>query len=92
MRELRNLIETLALLVDDDTVDAEHIRRCPAQPGAPAPRSDVAGRGFKVAVEDYERQILVGAIRDAGGVKAEAARRLKLDPGQMKYLVRKYDL
>ena len=92
VRELRNLIETLALLVDDDTVDAEHIRRCPAQPGAPAPRSDMTGRGFKVAVEDYERQILVGAIRDAGGVKAEAARRLKLDPGQMKYLVRKYDL
>jgi transcriptional regulator with GAF, ATPase, and Fis domain len=43
-------------------------------------------------VEEFERKLLSDAIRDAGGVKAEAARRLGLDGNQIKYLCRKYGM
>jgi two-component system C4-dicarboxylate transport response regulator DctD len=51
-----------------------------------------ASKHFSKAVEEFERKLLADAIRDAGGVKAEAARRLGLDGNQIKYLCRKYGL
>jgi transcriptional regulator with GAF, ATPase, and Fis domain len=53
---------------------------------------DVPARGFAEAVEQFERRLLSDAIGSAGGVKAEAARRLGLDANQMKYLSKKYGL
>ncbi len=52
----------------------------------------IARPGFAAAVEDFERTLLSDAIAAAGGVKAEAARRLGLDANQIKYLCRKYGL
>ena len=49
-------------------------------------------KSFAAAVEDFERGLLSEAIAAAGGVKAEAARRLGLDANQIKYLCRKYGL
>jgi len=92
VRELRNLIETAALVCDGETIGAEHLKRIPFRGRAEQARAGINGEGFKAAVEAYERQVLEEAIRAAGGVKAKAARALELDPGQMKYLVRKYDL
>lgn len=50
------------------------------------------GVSFEKAVEDFERRLLTDAIAQAGGVKAEAARRLGLDANQIKYLCRKYGI
>jgi transcriptional regulator with GAF, ATPase, and Fis domain len=47
---------------------------------------------FEAAVADFQRRILTEAIAAAGGVKAEAARRLGLDANQIKYLCRKFGL
>ena len=58
-------------------------RRAPPRP---------APKGFAAAVEDFERRLLAEAIAAAGGVKAEAARRLGLDANQIKYLCRKFGL
>jgi transcriptional regulator with GAF, ATPase, and Fis domain len=49
-------------------------------------------RSYAAAVEEFERRLLREAIAAAGGVKAEAARRLGLDANQIKYLCRKFDL
>jgi len=92
VRELRNVIETAALVVDGDTIDDVHVERSVLRPSSDACGPDANGLGFKVAVESYERGVLAKAIRAAGGVKAQAARSLKLEPSQMKYLVRKYHL
>ena len=51
-----------------------------------------APKAFAEAVEEFERRLLSDAIAAAGGVKAEAARRLGLDANQIKYLCRKYGL
>ena len=92
VRELRNTIETAALLADGETIEAQDIDRLPvrAAPGVHGPGLD--GTGLKAAVESFERQVLLEAIRSAGGVKARAAEKLRLDPSQMKYLVRKHGL
>jgi len=92
VRELRNTIETAALLVDGDTIEGEDIDRLPARTAPAALAAGIDGAGFKAAVESFERQVLLDAIRSAGGVKARAAEKLKLDPSQMKYLVRKHGL
>ncbi len=92
VRELQHVIETLVLFSDTPEIGEEELPRAlregsggPVAPGgAPA--------DFAAAVEDFERRTLANAIAAAGGVKAEAARRLGLDPNQIKYLCRKYNL
>ena len=92
MRELKHVVEMLVLFSESEVIREEELPRvlrttaASAMPGADAPAS------FAGAVEEFERRILSEAIAAAGGVKAEAARRLKLEPNQIKYLCRKYSL
>jgi two-component system, NtrC family, nitrogen regulation response regulator NtrX len=82
VRELANAVERLAILHAGVEITAEHIREIlphtshaadpVAQPAAPdVPLSD--------AVDEYERLLIVRALRRAGGNIAEAARRLHTD-------------
>ena len=61
-------------------------------PAGPSGGGGAPTKGFSAAVEEFERRTLTEAIAAAGGVKAEAARRLGLDSNQIKYLCRKYGL
>lgn len=89
VRELEHAIENIVLFSEGDRIGEEDLprvlRASPAEKPAGSPH-------FAKAVEEFERKLLSGAIRDAGGVKAEAARRLGLDGNQIKYLCRKYGL
>jgi len=90
VRELAHAIEMLVLFSDAEEIGLEDLPRAlridrTADPGAPP-------KPFAEAVEDYERKLLSEAIAAAGGVKAEAARKLGLDANQIKYLCRKYGL
>jgi DNA-binding NtrC family response regulator len=91
VRELQHAIEALVLFSDEEEIGEEDLPRAlrstRALPGPEAP-----AESFAAAVAAYERRLLSEAIAAAGGVKAEAARRLKLDANQIKYLCRKYDL
>jgi DNA-binding NtrC family response regulator len=92
VRELLNLVETLMLVVDGETIDRQDL---PAgsgrESGTPSLERAMAA-GFKQAVLDFEKKILEEAIARAGGAKGRAARDLRLDAGQMKYLTRKHHL
>jgi transcriptional regulator with GAF, ATPase, and Fis domain len=98
VRELQHVIEMLVLFSDAEVIDEADLPRALRRPTAAAsPASGPASastspRGFAAAVEDFERTLLKDAIAAAGGVKAEAARRLGLDANQIKYLCRKYGL
>jgi DNA-binding NtrC family response regulator len=89
VRELEHVVENLVLFSEGDRIGEEDLprvlRALPAEKPAVSPH-------FAKAVEDFERGLLSDAIRDSGGVKAEAARRLGLDGNQIKYLCRKYGL
>ena len=92
VRELLNLVETLMLVVDGDTIDRKDLPVGSARDSGTPSLDRALAAGFKQAVLDFEKKILQEAISRAGGAKGRAARELKLDAGQMKYLTRKHDL
>ncbi|HEY6146569.1 MAG TPA: sigma-54 dependent transcriptional regulator, partial [Thermoanaerobaculia bacterium] len=91
VRELEHVVEMLVLFCDGETIGEEDLPRVlrSPPPSAAAPDGPLP---FAKAVEAFERKLLADAIEQAGGVKAEAARRLGLDANQIKYLCRKYAL
>jgi DNA-binding NtrC family response regulator len=94
VRELQHVIEMLVLFADGEVIDEADLPRALRRPSPPASVAAAPGpgKGFAAAVEDFEKTILKDAIAAAGGVKAEAARRLGLDANQIKYLCRKFGL
>src|SRR5262249_39743253 len=90
VRELEHVIEMMVLFTDGDTITEEDLPRPFRKAPASAPRAE--GLSFAEAVAEFEKRLLSEAITQAGGVKAEAARRLGLDANQIKYLSRKYGL
>ena len=104
VRELLNLVETVALLSDGETIEFANLPPAAVAGRSPGSASPPPGGGgsvaggdgapveLKAALHAYERRLLVEAIERSRGVKAQAARELGLDPSQMKYLVRKHGL
>jgi two-component system response regulator PilR (NtrC family) len=96
VRELQNVIQTLILRSDGETITAadlpsqllelstEEVRRF-------AHASETA-IDLPAAVERFELQMLQLALTRAGGVKIEAARLLGIDKNRMMYLCRKHSL
>jgi DNA-binding NtrC family response regulator len=92
VRELEHVIEMLVLFSDTQEIGEEDLPRV-LRAGSAAPAAAASkGLPFSEAVEDFEKRLLRDAIESAGGIKAEAARRLGLDSNQIKYLCRKYGL
>jgi len=91
VRELEHVIEMLVLFSDGETIGEDDLPRVlrRATTEVPKPQGPLS---FAKAVEEFERKLLADAIAEAGGIKAEAARRLGLDGNQIKYLCRKYRL
>jgi DNA-binding NtrC family response regulator len=95
VRELEHVIEMLVLFSDADEIgeeDLPRVLRGSASGGPAGGATSDASLPFAQAVEQFERRLLSDAIAQAGGVKAEAARKLGLDANQIKYLCRKYGI
>jgi DNA-binding NtrC family response regulator len=91
VRELEHAIEALVLFSESEVIGPEDLPRAlRTRPSSAAVTKTAVS--FSDAVSDFERKLLADAIAQAGGIKAEAARRLGLDPNQIKYLCRKYGL
>jgi DNA-binding NtrC family response regulator len=92
VRELEHAVEMLVLFADGEEVGTEDLPRA-LRSGAGVGAAETTPAGsFDEAVKSFEKGLLSRAIAAAGGVKAEAGRRLGLDANQMKYLCRKYGL
>ena len=99
VREMEHLVEMLTLMVEDDEVRAEHlpgvIGAAPPDSGLPpagSPAAPSPGAPLPQIVAQFERSLVAQALSRAGGVKTRAAKALGIDPGQLKYLCRKYQL
>jgi DNA-binding NtrC family response regulator len=79
VRELRNLVERIAILADGPGLSAEDVAA--ALPGSRRPRADRwrAGRGFHDLVEEAEREIIQGALAAQEENISETARVLGLE-------------
>jgi two-component system response regulator PilR (NtrC family) len=83
VRELENAVERAVVLSSGPVLDLDLLPRAVRQPGAlalPEPARSSNGFSFKEAVSSYERQLILRALANAGGVQKRAAELLKLKP------------
>ena len=85
VRELRNALERAAILCEGGLITADHLalRRAAGPPAPSAAANDLGS---------MERDMIERVMRDTGGNKAKAARRLGLSRTQLYVRLRKYDL
>ncbi len=97
VRELRHVIESLALLADDETIGVADLP--PQISGAGLSNGsmrlpEIPDEGFKLEAHmaGHEEAILRAALKKGDSVKTKAARLLGVNKDRMKYLSRKYNL
>jgi two-component system nitrogen regulation response regulator NtrX len=83
VRELLNLVERLAILTNGPEVQLNDVQAVlPRSSDTPAETpiySDSDTRGLRDRLDDYERELIQGAMHAASGNIAEAGRRLQTD-------------
>jgi transcriptional regulator with GAF, ATPase, and Fis domain len=94
VRELRNVVERAMILDPEHGLD--HLDVAPSA-GMAAPPGEGAPTGerelnLREALSKLERELLLEAHRQAGGVRKDAARLLGIDPRNLSYYMRKHDL
>jgi DNA-binding NtrC family response regulator len=90
VRELRNVIERALILDPEGGLEALDLVPAGAlAPPAPGREGDL---NLRAALGRLEREMLLEALRTAGGVRKEAARRLGVDPRNLAYYLRKHGL
>jgi Nif-specific regulatory protein len=90
VRELENCIERAVLLSTGSTIEARHL-----PPSLQMKSKDEAreNRGkFELLVGNYERDLIVDALKDARGNQAQAARLLGTTKRVVQYKVHKYGI
>jgi len=90
VRELENCIERAVLLATGDTVEAHHL---PPSLQMKSPDSGNEPKGkFEVLVGNFERELIIDALKDARGNQAQAARLLGTTKRVVQYKVKRYNI
>ncbi len=89
VRELENAIERGVVLASGERLELEDVAL--GASAKPAP-SEPAGEGLQGFLEQAAAERIRKALTDAGGVKAEAARRLAIDRTTLYRLMRRYGI
>ena len=89
VRELENAVESLVALSSDGEIDAQLLPDVDV-PGHASPLGATAG--LKERVEAYERGLISIALRECGGNRSEAARRLGISRATLHEKLNKYGL
>ncbi len=88
VRELENCIERAVLICDDDSIKSYHLPPS-LQVSEAADHGDLS---FAQAVENFEREILIEALKASGGNQTRAAKALKTSLRIVNYKVKKYGI
>jgi DNA-binding NtrC family response regulator len=92
IRELRNVLERATIVTDGDRIEPEDIHLPPAPTVPVSLKSDhsfASSRTLKEALVDLECRMINDALETAGGVQAEAARRLGVSRSDLLYKIRR---
>jgi two-component system response regulator HydG len=93
VRELENAVESVVALSSDGQIDPALLpggSAAPAAADASAPPSP--GATLKERVEAYERGLIVASLKECGGNRSEAARRLGISRATLHEKLHKYGL
>lgn len=89
VRELLNLVERFSILHGGGEIGIDEVRSVvdesdgPGEAEGPAAYDDEDSRPLRDRLDDYERELIEGALRAADGNVAEASRRLQTDRGNL---------
>ena len=97
VRELENVVERVIAMNPGDAITAESlpdfVRAGAHQPAlAAVPDIPAGGISLEEAVNEFEKQLVIKALRLAGGRRAEAVRLLGLTDRTLRYRLDKYGL
>src|SRR5690606_30678714 len=99
VRELENVIEHALVFAEGDVLEVSEL---PAVVGGGGGRASAGGgealptldgeRGLPELLDEMERQLIMRAFKQAGGVKTETARLLGVKPSALYYKLEKYGI
>ncbi len=95
VRELENALERAVVLSSGDVLDVDLLPlsvRQPAAAAAPAAAMPANGIAFKEAVSAYERQLIIKALKAAGGVQKRAAELLQVKPTTLHEMMKRLSI
>jgi len=98
VRELENVVERALVLAEGEQVEAEDLPPMDLSQKIRTASDEefsgllAGGMDLNEAVETIEERLLRGALEQANGVKAEAARLLGLKPSALYYKLEKYGI
>jgi two-component system response regulator PilR (NtrC family) len=91
VRELENVIERAVALTRGPVIEVEALPRSVLEREAPEPAQRIPREGVDLdkLMEDYERSLILEALRPAGGVKKRAAKLLGISFRSLRYRLEK---
>ncbi|HEY6400896.1 MAG TPA: sigma-54 dependent transcriptional regulator [Blastocatellia bacterium] len=85
VRELENVVESAVVVAERGRIDYYHL-----PPALQATRPMRGAEGLFRAVEDYEHELILEALRSARGNRNQAAKLLKVSERVLSYKIKKY--
>lgn len=99
VRELENLMERLSVMVDGDAIKVDDlpenismIPEIPANKNLPDGFQFDESIGFNDAVDNFQRHLILKALKKTGGVKAKAAELLKINRTTLVEKIKKLEI
>ncbi len=95
VRELENAVERAVVLSSGTSLDLDLLPRAVRQPHTAslaqhAPSTN--GLSFKEAISSYERQLIIKALQNAGGIQKRAAELLKVKPTTLHEMMKRLQI
>ena len=97
VRELKNIIEKILILEDDDYIKLDYLPQEVKQEDFKSPDNERAfDNVYKIGLENYikmkEMQFIKDALKKCNGNKSEAAKLLKIDRSTLRYKIKLYGI
>ncbi len=90
VRELKNIIERLIIMVSDDAITPANVRE--AIPVGDAPVKEDTGGALRERVEEYEKQLVIQELRANKGNVAKTAQKLQVDRANLHRKLRNWGI
>ncbi|MBN1836009.1 MAG: sigma-54-dependent Fis family transcriptional regulator [Spirochaetales bacterium] len=95
IRELKNFVERVNIMAEEQEISAETVRRylsSRTEPEPEEPQKDYASMKLTQAKEEFERDLLVRKLEEHGGNITKASRALGISPSHLHNKIRKYGI